>query len=209
MSTKIDKLIVEFDKALHTLAARPVSARPVPGNALAEAQLSDADKRHAAALMRVNHCGEVCAQALYQGQALSCDDAAVTQALALAAREETEHLAWTAQRVTELGGRLSLLNPLWYAGALALGYAAGRFGTRWNLGFLAETERQVEAHLEGHLERLAPQDAKTRAIVEQMKRDESAHARTAYALGASELPEPVKRAMRASARAMTYASYWV
>jgi len=209
MYTNIDKAIVEFDKILRTLAVTPTSARPTPGAGLAEAQLSDADKRHAAALMRVNHCGEVCAQALYQGQALSCDDAAVTHALALAAREETEHLAWTAQRVGELGGRLSLLNPLWYFGSLALGYTAGRFGTRWNLGFLAETERQVEAHLQGHLERLAPQDAKTRAIVEQMKRDESAHARTAYALGASELPEPVKRAMRLSARVMTQASYWV
>lgn len=209
MFTSIDKLIIEFDKALHTLAAKPTSARPLPGGTLPEAQLSDAEKRHAAALMRVNHCGEVCAQALYQGQALSCDEPAVTQALALAAREETEHLAWTAQRVAELGGRLSLLNPLWYAGALALGYAAGRFGTRWNLGFLAETERQVEDHLQGHLERLAPQDGKTRAIVEQMKRDESAHARSAYALGASELPDPVKRAMRLSARMMTQASYWV
>ena len=209
MYTSIDRFIIEFDKVLHTLAGTQTSARPTPGNTLAEAQLSDAEKRHAAALMRVNHCGEVCAQALYQGQALSCDDAAVTQALALAAREETEHLAWTAQRIAELGGRLSLLNPLWYAGSLALGYAAGRFGTRWNLGFLAETERQVEAHLEGHLERLAPQDEKTRAIVEQMKRDESAHARTAYALGASELPDTVKRAMRASARTMTYVSYWV
>lgn len=209
MLTSIDKLILEFDKALRTLAATPASARPTPGAALAEAELSDAEKRHAAALMRVNHCGEVCAQALYQGQALSCDDAAVTQALALAAREETEHLAWTAQRVAELGGRLSLLNPLWYAGSLALGYTAGRFGTRWNLGFLAETERQVESHLQGHLDRLAPQDVKTRAIVEQMKRDESAHARTAYALGASELPDPVKRAMRVSAGVMTRASYWV
>jgi ubiquinone biosynthesis monooxygenase Coq7 len=209
MHSKIDKLITEFDKALRTLAATPVSARPLPGGALAEAQLSDAERRHAAALMRVNHCGEVCAQALYQGQALSCEDATVTRALAQAAREETEHLAWAAQRVSELGGRLSLLNPLWYAGSLALGYAAGRFGTRWNLGFLAETERQVEVHLQGHLERLAPQDVKTRAIVEQMKRDESDHARTAYALGASELPEAVKRAMRASARVMTQASYWV
>ncbi|MEI6181494.1 MAG: 2-polyprenyl-3-methyl-6-methoxy-1,4-benzoquinone monooxygenase, partial [Chloroflexales bacterium] len=135
----IDKLIVEFDKALRTLAATPASARALPGHALAEATLSEAEKRHAAALMRVNHCGEVCAQALYQGQALSCDDAAVTQALAQAAREETEHLAWTEQRVAELGGRLSFLNPIWYAGSLALGYAAGRFGTRWNLGFLAET----------------------------------------------------------------------
>ncbi|MBE0612185.1 MAG: 2-polyprenyl-3-methyl-6-methoxy-1,4-benzoquinone monooxygenase [Burkholderiales bacterium] len=205
----VDKLIVEFDTALRTLAATPTSARPTPGAGLAEAELSDAEKRHAASLMRVNHCGEVCAQALYQGQALSSDDVKVTQALALAAREETEHLAWAEGRVTELGGRLSLLNPLWYAGSLALGYAAGRFGTRWNLGFLAETERQVEAHLEGHLERLAPQDAKTRAIVLQMKQDESAHARTAYALGASELPEPVKRAMRLSARVMTQVSYWV
>ena len=209
MLTNIDKLIIEFDKALRTLAAKPSSARPTPGIALAEAELSDADKRHAAALMRINHCGEVCAQALYQGQALSCDDAAVTRSLEQAAREETEHLAWTEQRVTELGGRLSLLNPLWYAGSLALGYTAGKFGTRWNLGFLAETERQVEAHLEGHLERLAPQDAKTRAIVVQMKQDESAHARTAYGLGAAELPEPVKRAMRLSARVMTQASYWV
>jgi len=205
----IDRLIVEFDKALRTLAATPVAARALPGHALAEAELSDTEKRHAAALMRVNHCGEVCAQALYQGQALSCDDAEVTQALSQAAREETEHLAWTEQRVAELGGRLSLLNPLWYAGALALGYTAGKFGTRWNLGFLAETERQVEAHLRGHLERLAPQDAKTRAIVEQMKQDEGNHARTAYALGAVELPEAVKRAMRLSARLMTETSYWV
>ena len=209
MLNRIDTFIIELDKALRTLAATPASARPSPGGALAEAELSEAEKRDAAALMRVNHCGEVCAQALYQGQALACEDATVTRALAQAAREETEHLAWTAQRVAELSGRLSLLNPLWYAGALALGYAAGRFGTRWNLGFLAETERQVEAHLEGHLERLAPQDAKTRAIVYQMKQDESAHARTAYALGAAELPEPVKRAMRASAQVMTRVSYWV
>jgi ubiquinone biosynthesis monooxygenase Coq7 len=209
MFKPIDRLIIEFDKALRTLAARPASARPLPGATLPEAELSDAERRHAAALMRVNHCGEVCAQALYQGQALSCNDAAVTRALEQAATEETEHLAWAEQRVTELGGRLSLLNPLWYAGSLALGYAAGKFGTRWNLGFLAETERQVEAHLEGHLERLAPQDAKTRAIVVQMKQDESAHARTAYGLGAAELPEPVKRAMRLSARAMTRVSYWV
>ncbi len=209
MFTHIDQLIIEFDKALRTLAARPKSGRPTPGAALAELPLSDAERRHAAALMRVNHCGEVCAQALYQGQALSCNEPAVTQALARAAREETEHLAWTAGRVAELGGRLSRLNPLWYAGSLALGYAAGRFGTRWNLGFLAETERQVEAHLQGHLERLAPRDAKTRAIVEQMKHDESAHARSAYELGAAELPEPVKRAMRSCARIMTQVSFWV
>ena len=207
--TNLDRLIVESDKVLRTLSVTPVSSRPLPGSALPEAELSQAEKRHAAGLMRVNHCGEVCAQALYQGQAWSCEDAAVTRALAQAASEETEHLAWTAQRVRELGGRLSLLNPLWYAGALAVGYAAGRFGTRWNLGFLTETERQVETHLEGNLERLAPQDAKTRAIVMQMKQDESAHARSAYQLGAAELPEPVKRAMRASARVMTGVSYWI
>jgi ubiquinone biosynthesis monooxygenase Coq7 len=209
MFKHIDKIIIEFDRALRTLAATPTSARAMPGGNLPESPLSDAEKRHAASLMRVNHCGEVCAQALYQGQALSSHDAKVTQALEQAGREETEHLAWTAHRVSELGGRLSLLNPIWYAGSLALGYTAGRFGTRWNLGFLAETERQVEAHLEGHLERLAPQDAKTRAIVVQMKQDESAHARTAYALGAAELPDPVKRAMRISARVMTQVSYWV
>jgi 3-demethoxyubiquinol 3-hydroxylase len=209
MLNGIDKLITEFDKALRTLAATQVSARPVPAAALGEAELSDAQKREAAALMRVNHCGEVCAQALYQGQSLSCDDPAVTRALAQAASEETEHLAWTAQRVGELGGRLSVLNPLWYAGSFAIGYAAGRFGTRWNLGFLAETERQVEAHLHGHLERLSAQDAKTRAIVEQMKQDEGGHAQIARDLGAAELPGPVKRAMRLSANVMTRCSYWV
>ena len=205
----IDRCITEFDKGLRTLFGVYPSARPSPGRELPDADLGEAERRHAARLMRVNHCGEVCAQALYQGQALACDEPAVTRALASAAREETEHLAWTEHRVAELGGRLSLLNPLWYAGSLALGYAAGKFGTRWNLGFLAETERQVEAHLEGHLERLAPQDLKTRAIVEQMKHDESAHARTAYDLGGTELPEPVKRAMRLSAKLMTQASYWV
>jgi len=209
MFSRLDRFIIEFDKVLRTLSATPSSGRPVPGGVLAEAQLSDAERHHAAALMRVNHCGEVCAQALYQGQALSCDDPAVTRSLEQAGREESEHLAWTAKRVSELGGRLSLLNPFWYAGSLAVGYAAGRFGTRWNLGFLAETERQVEAHLEGHLERLAPQDAKTRAIIVQMKQDESAHARTAYALGGAELPEPVKRAMRLSSRVMTWLSYWI
>ena len=209
MFSKLDRFIIEFDKVLRTLSATPSSGRPLPGDELAEAQLSDAERRHAAALMRVNHCGEVCAQALYQGQALSSDDPAVTRSLEQAGREETEHLAWTAKRVRELGGRLSLLNPFWYAGSLAVGYVAGRFGTRWNLGFLAETERQVEAHLEGHLERLAPQDVKTRAIIVQMKQDESAHARTAYALGGAELPEPVKRAMRLSSRVMTQTSYWV
>src|SRR5512135_3779145 len=137
MTSLVDSLILGFDRALRTVAGATQATRPNPAAELPEADLSPDERRHAASLMRVNHCGEVCAQALYQGQALSCDDAAVTRALAQAAREETEHLAWTEQRVSELGGRLSLLNPLWYAGSLALGYAAGRFGTRWNLGFLA------------------------------------------------------------------------
>jgi ubiquinone biosynthesis monooxygenase Coq7 len=209
MMSNIDRFINEFDRALRTLAATPASARPIPAATLPEGAMTESEKRHAAALMRVNHCGEVCAQALYQGQALSCDDPGVTRALAQAAREEVEHLAWTAQRVKELGGRLSLLNPLWYAGSLAIGYAAGRFGTRWNLGFLAETERQVEAHLQGHLERLSAQDGKSRAIVAQMQQDEAGHAQTARNLGAAELPEPVKRAMRLSAGVMTAVSYWV
>jgi len=205
----LDDLIVEFDRALRTVFAPAQSRRPRPGTDLSETVFEERDKRRVAGLIRVDHVGEVCAQALYQGQALTARDPAITASLREAGEQETEHLAWTEQRLAEVGGRKSLLNPLWYAGALGIGLLAGRLGDRWSLGFLAETERQVEAHLEGHLERLAPQDAKTRAIVEQMKRDESAHARTAYALGASELPEPVKRAMRLSARVMTQASYWV
>jgi ubiquinone biosynthesis monooxygenase Coq7 len=176
---------------------------------LPEVELTDEGRRLAAALMRVNHCGEVCAQALYQGQALSSDDPAIRTALDHAAREEVDHLAWSEQRVLELGGRTSLLNPLWYAGSLAMGYCAGRLGDKWNLGFLAETEKQVEAHLQGHLGRLDERDAKTRAVVVAMRDDEARHAATARELGAAELPPPVKRAMRAAASVMTRASYWI
>jgi ubiquinone biosynthesis monooxygenase Coq7 len=151
----------------------------------------------------------VCAQALYQGQALSSDNPSIRAALDLAASEEVDHLAWSDQRIRELGGRTSQLNPLWYAGSLAIGYAAGRLGDRWNLGFLAETERQVEAHLQGHLKRLSPNDAKTRAVVGAMQRDEAQHAETARRLGAAELPAPAKHAMRLVARLMTGVSYWV
>ncbi len=159
--------------------------------------------------MRVNHCGEVCAQALYQGQALASDNEELKRALAHAAREEEDHLAWTEQRIAELGGRTSLLNPLWYAGSLAIGFAAGKAGDAWNLGFLKETERQVEAHLQGHLDRLTPQDARTRAVVEAMQRDEAQHARTAETLGARELPGFVRSAMRTVAKVMTRVSYRV
>ena len=202
-----DNLIRHFDKGLRTLAGVAQAARPSPAAGLTEADLSEAGRREAAALMRVNHCGEVCAQALYQGQALSSAAPGIRAALDAAAREELDHLAWSEQRITELGGRTSLLNPLWYAGALAMGLVAGRLGDKWNLGFLAETEKQVEAHLQGHLSRLDERDAKTRAVVSAMRDDEAQHAATARSLGAAELPAPVKQAMRVAAGVMTRVSY--
>lgn len=205
----IDQLIVGFDRALRTLCAPARSVRPVPGAELADAMREPAQRRLAAALMRVNHCGEVCAQALYQGQALTARNPALRLVLERAAVEETEHLAWTAERVEELGGRVSRLNPLFYAGAFAAGACSGLLGDKWNLGFLAETERQVEGHLDSHLERLPESDAKSRAIVAQMKDDEARHAQTAVAEGAAELPEPFRRAMRLSSRIMTGTTYWV
>ena len=153
--------------------------------------------------------GEVCAQALYQGQALASKDATLTEALRQAAREEEDHLAWTAERVDELGGRLSLLNPLWYAGSVALGFAAGKLGDRWSLGFLKETEVQVEAHLQSHLDRLSPADQRTRVVVEQMKSEEAGHAQLADRLGAATLPLPVRGLMRLASKVMTTVSYRV
>lgn len=203
----IDRLIIELDKGVRTLAGIPQAGRRMPGEALPEVDLTIEERRDAAALMRVNHCGEICAQALYQGQALASSNEGLKHALGQAAREEEDHLAWTGARIAELGGRTSLLNPLWYAGSLAIGFAAGKAGDAWNLGFLKETERQVEAHLQGHLDRLSPRDAKTRAVVEVMQRDEAGHARTAESLGARELPGFVKAAMRATARLMTSLSY--
>ncbi len=203
----VDTLITEFDSALRTVFTTARSTRPVPGDALPDAELSDAERQTTAALMRVNHVGEICAQALYQGQALTSRDPEIRDALRQAAAEETEHLAWTEQRINELGGRKSLLNPLWYGGALAIGMLAGRFGDKWNLGFLAETERQVEAHLNGHLDRVAPQDEKSKAILQQMKIDEVNHANTALALGGQELPFPVKGLMKLSAKVMTKTAY--
>lgn len=199
----MDRVLIEFDRALRTVFAPAATERPVPGGELPEAMLEAHEKAEAAALMRVNHVGEVCAQALYQGQALTARDPAVKRALLGAAREETEHLAWTERRIAELGGRKSLLNPLWYAGAWALGVAAGAAGERWNLGFVAETERQVEAHLNGHMARLPAQDLRSRAIVEQMKDDEVRHADMAVSLGAHPLPWPVRVTMRLAAKFMT------
>lgn len=203
----IDFLILECDRALRTLAAPARSQRPVPGAELLDVELSDQQRRHAAGLMRVNHCGEVCAQALYQGQSLTSRQPDVRNALRKAAEEETEHLAWTEQRIGELGGRKSLLNPLWYMGSLSLGIVAGVLGDKWNLGFLAETERQVEAHLNRHLEDLPEEDERSKAIVDQMRLDEIQHAEMAVHFGAAELPGPVRFGMRAMAKVMTGLAY--
>jgi ubiquinone biosynthesis monooxygenase Coq7 len=204
---RIDDLITGFDKGLRTLFAPARSTRAMPGANLADTDMDTAQRALAAALMRVNHSGEICAQALYQGQALTARDSTARAALEAAAQEETEHLAWTEKRIAELGGHKSLLNPLWYAGSFAIGAVAGALGDKWNLGFLAETERQVERHLEGHLARLPETDQKSRAIVEQMCADEARHARTARQHGGAELPAPVKAAMQASSKVMTGASF--
>lgn len=205
----LDPLIIGIDRALRTLFVVPASSRAVPGNDCVEPAMSAQEQRHACALMRVNHVGEVCAQALYQGQALTCRAPQMRKALEQAAYEENEHLAWTERRIKELGGRKSLLNPLWYLGALSLGAAAGKLGEAWSLGFLAETERQVEAHLEHHLAELPPQDVKSRMIVQQMKLDEVSHAEMAVRLGARALPSQVKTAMRLAAGVMTRTAYYV
>ena len=205
----LDGLIVEFDKGLRTLLAKAPTGRPYPDTDAADAPMDETEKKHAAALMRINHTGEICAQALYQGQALTARDPVVQEKLKWAAWEETEHLAWTSKRVDELGSHLSALNPLWYSGSLVLGAVAGLLGDKWNLGFLAETERQVGAHLQSHLDSLPPQDAKSRAVVQQMYVDEVGHSDMAIKLGAVELPLPVKLAMRGMAVVMTKTVYWV
>lgn len=205
-----DRLIKVFDGALRTLFAPARSVRPHPDDAVNEqAAMPESGKSLAAALMRVNHSGEVCAQALYQGQALTAKSGEAREALEQAAREETEHLAWTARRIEELGGRKSLLNPVWYAGSFCIGAAAGLAGDRWNLGFLAETERQVVKHLQGHLARLPSADEKSRRILQQMEADEDRHASTAVSHGGAELPLPVKGVMRLASRVMTRTAFWI
>lgn len=204
---RIDDLIIGFDRGLRTVFAPARSVRAAPDAALPEADMDAAERARAAALMRVNHSGEICAQALYQGQAMTARNSGARAALERAAQEETEHLAWTERRIAELGGRKSMLNPFWYAGSFAIGAAAGLLGDKWNLGFLAETERQVVRHLEGHLERLPVSDQKSRAIVQQMRDDEARHASAARDHGGAELPAPVKAAMQASSKVMTGAAY--
>jgi ubiquinone biosynthesis monooxygenase Coq7 len=203
----VDGLIRELDRALRTVAGVAHGARRSPAEAVPEAPLDADEREHAGALMRVNHVGEVCAQALYQGQSLTARDPEARTTLERAAHEEEDHLAWSAERIRELGGRPSLLNPLWYGGSLALGLGAGLLGDRWSLAFLAETERQVEEHLSGHLAELPTADRRTRAVVEAMRSDEAKHRDTAVALGAAELPAPAKAAMRLAAKLMTTVAY--
>lgn len=205
----LDTVITEFDKGLRTVFAQAHTVRPHPDRTVVDAPLSENEKRHAAALMRINHTGEVCAQALYNGQAMTASNPATEAALRKASDEETEHLAWCEKRIHELGGHKSLLNPFWYVGSFALGAAAGALGDKWNLGFLAETEKQVGRHIESHLDRLPAQDAKSRAVLEQMKIDEAQHAAAAIAHGAAELPFPVRLAMKFSSKIMTKTTYWI
>ncbi len=199
----MDSLFNAADTALRTLFATPRASQACPTVPNEKTMLTDSEKRKAAGLMRVNHVGEVCAQALYTAQALTTPNPALRKHFTQACAEETDHLAWTAQRLEQLGARPSLLNPLWYAGAFGLGLLAGRMGDAWSLGFVVETERQVGAHLESHLSALPVGDHESRAIVSQMRIDEIRHADEAESAGASDLPRPVKELMRAAAKVMT------
>lgn len=210
--TLLDRLLTPLDQTLRTLFASHVAARPNPAENLPEApEIADDPqaRRHAAALMRINHSGEVAAQALYQGQAFVSRTDATRASLMEAAREETDHLAWCAERIHELGGRTSLLNPLWYAGSFTIGALAGLAGDRTSLGFVAETERQVVEHLDGHLQRLPAQDVRTRAIIQQMSADEERHGMNALRAGGAKLPLPVRAMMKLTARVMTRTAYWL
>lgn len=208
--TPLDKLLASANNALRTVAApagRP--ARPNPAEGIVEADLSDAEKKHAAGLMRVNHAGEVAAQALYQGHATVARDETIEEQMQQAADEEFDHLAWCESRIRELGYEPSILSPLWYAGAYTIGAASGVLGDKWSLGFIAETESQVCAHLDSHLDKLPDHDARSRAIVSQMYEEEAEHGENAKDAGAADLPLPVKRLMEMTARVMTKTAYWV
>ncbi len=207
----LDHLIGEFDRGLRSLTGVTRTSRPYPAAGLdaSDAALTPEERHHAGALMRINHVGEVCAQALYQSQKLATRSDKLKQAFAVAADEEQDHLAWTSMRMAALGSRPSLLNPLWYAGALAIGFTAGRLGDRISLGFMAETERQVEHHLDQHLTTLPAGDAASRAVVDQMRTDEIKHARSATDAGGVDLPFPVIALMRAASKVMTRTAYYL
>lgn len=205
----IDKLIITFDTGLRTVFAQANTGRQRPDADIEELPLTEIEKKQAAALMRINHVGEVCAQALYSGQALTSHNPQIVKSLQRAADEEIDHLAWCEARINELGGRKSWLNPVWYLGSFTLGATAGALDDKWNLGFLAETERQVASHLQSHLNKLSETDIKTRKIISQMQQDETAHAEQAKELGASDLPEPVKAGMKVASKIMTSTAYYV
>lgn len=206
----LDRLICEFDRGLRTIAASAHAERTSPAAEISQNHsVSANDRLEAARLMRVNHCGEVCAQALYQGQALVAQDESSREVFQQAAREERDHLAWCQQRLDELGGRPSVLNPLWYAGSFTLGVASGLFGDKWGMTFLVETEGQVERHLDDHLARLPQSDVKSRRVLEVMREDEIRHGKSGKEHGANAMPFAIKLAMRASSRLMTQTAYWV
>jgi ubiquinone biosynthesis monooxygenase Coq7 len=207
--TPLDRLISSIGQALRTLTAQPAASRPNPAAGAARAELDEQQARHVAGLMRVNHSGEIAAQALYLGQSLTARDPATRAALLEAAREEQDHLAWCKERLGELDAQPSRLNPLWYLGSFAIGAAAGALSDRVSFGFVAETERQVEGHLDEHLEKLPPGDERSRRIVEAMKADEVRHGERAIAAGGAPLPLPVRFAMKMTARVMTRSAYWI
>jgi ubiquinone biosynthesis monooxygenase Coq7 len=203
-----DQLLINIDKAVRTLFGKPeVTERPNPAQGIEDQESSATESAHVAGLMRVNHSGEVCAQALYQGQALTAKLPKVRQSMERAAQEENDHLEWCSHRLQELGSHTSYLNPLWYAGSFAIGATAGLVGDKWSLGFVAETERQVVKHLEDHLQQLPDQDARSRAILEQMKVDEEQHGTVAINAGGAELPLPIKKMMGLTSKIMTTIAY--
>lgn len=208
--TAADHLLINADQALRTLFGRPlVTERPNPAEQIAEVEMSAQECQETVRLMRINHTGEVCAQALYQGQALTAKLPEIRERMERAALEENDHLAWCEARLQELGGRKSLLNPMWYGGSFTIGAIAGVAGDKWSLGFVAETEHQVEAHLNGHLDRLPQKDGKSRAILQQMKRDEVQHADMALAAGGVKLPWLIRQGMKVTAKVMTGTVYWL
>ncbi|MCI0504510.1 MAG: 2-polyprenyl-3-methyl-6-methoxy-1,4-benzoquinone monooxygenase [Gammaproteobacteria bacterium] len=207
--TFLDHLIAHVDNGMRTLFGENHASRPNPADVHAEKKLSSAEKELAGRLMRINHAGEVAAQGLYQGQALTAKLPDVSEQMDAAAQEEVDHLAWCKTRTEELGAHTSLLDPVWYIGSAAIGAVAGLAGDKWSLGFVTETERQVVKHLERHLEQLPQHDEKSRAILEQMKTDEQHHATTALEAGAAELPAPIKKAMTLASKVMTKTAYWI
>jgi ubiquinone biosynthesis monooxygenase Coq7 len=205
-----DHLVSNLDQALRTLFGQPkITERGNPASGLDEADMDDATRHHTARLMRINHTGEVCAQGLYQGQALTARRGDVRDSMERSAAEENDHLDWCEQRIDELGDRTSLLNPLFYLGSFAIGAAAGLAGDKWSLGFVGETERQVEGHLDQHLTQVPGDDQRTRAILEQMKTDEIEHGNKAMAHGGAQLPDPIKQAMSLTSKFMTKTVYWL